>query len=415
MEWGWEKPPFGLKCQASEDHSSVRTIPDGHTTMITSAILQKQREQNFLYAVKNKNIDALQLAMDQQLDLLREIKLGLEESKNPFEILVSKGWIDGLKHVIGPECDFKTANKEKLLFLAIDGEKADLCRFLIDQGADLNSINEEKKSPLTRALLNSSDEICEILLCAGADVNALDPSGYSPIQSAATAGKLTLAGRLLDLGADVNNKGKDGFTALHLACSELNRDMCLLLLQANADTEIKNIHGKTPFAVVTKNLNSSSSMNLLPFQKASIPHVLLAHGADPMECDPQARNAFQALNNMTLRQVTTVARLSDQLVNLMDHLPSVDPRDTLEKLTEFARSHNSPGIVDETTFDMVSFLESRQASVTMERVMGLSSAPAAQVAPVATTPTEEIDLLDRAAIARQAAAVNLIKKTGSHP
>ncbi|XP_041940121.1 ankyrin repeat and SOCS box protein 18-like isoform X3 [Alosa sapidissima] len=59
-----------------------------------------------------------------------------------------------------------------------------VCRFLLDYGADVNKVDNERRSPLHRAARNAQDRLVELLIERGAVINALDYNGCSPLSNA---------------------------------------------------------------------------------------------------------------------------------------------------------------------------------------------------------------------------------------
>ncbi|XP_062385508.1 ankyrin repeat and SOCS box protein 4 isoform X1 [Sardina pilchardus] len=57
-----------------------------------------------------------------------------------------------------------------------------VCRILLDNGANPNSIEEDNKTALHKAAWNSDHTLMEMLLTAGADARAMDINGCAPIQ-----------------------------------------------------------------------------------------------------------------------------------------------------------------------------------------------------------------------------------------
>lgn len=56
-----------------------------------------------------------------------------------------------------------------------------MCRLLIMYGADVNTTDEEQKSPLHKACKNANYSLVQFLLQTKADVNAIDYNGSSPM------------------------------------------------------------------------------------------------------------------------------------------------------------------------------------------------------------------------------------------
>ncbi len=83
------------------------------------------------------------------------------------------------------------------------------------------------------------------LLAVGADVNTRDEDERTPLFSAVLAGNVGLVGLLLESGADVNARDKDGFTPLHFAAQEHLPEVARILIARNADPNAQDVDGNS--------------------------------------------------------------------------------------------------------------------------------------------------------------------------
>ncbi len=92
---------------------------------------------------------------------------------------------------------------------------------LLDNGADVNAVGQDKKTPLHWAAAHGrKDAVDALLKVKGIDVNAKDQGGKTPLHFAAESGYQQVVQALLDKGADVNIKDKNEKTPLNLAKAE---------------------------------------------------------------------------------------------------------------------------------------------------------------------------------------------------
>jgi ankyrin repeat protein len=105
-----------------------------------------------------------------------------------------------------------------LLHLAAFFGHADLARFLIAEGADLQSVsrNPMANTPLHSAVAGRRPALARILLEAGADPDAL-AHGLTPLHLAAHAGHQPMAELLLAFGAQADLADPQGKTPADLA------------------------------------------------------------------------------------------------------------------------------------------------------------------------------------------------------
>lgn len=77
----------------------------------------------------------------------------------------------------------------------------------------------------------------------GIDVNSCDENGKTPLMDFVHQGKEEVVWGLLDIGANVNAQAKNGLTALMIAACTGRKDIVLMLLQAGADVWLTATQG----------------------------------------------------------------------------------------------------------------------------------------------------------------------------
>lgn len=98
--------------------------------------------------------------------------------------------------------------------IAMDNKKRVLN--LIENGYDINSFNDRGITPLMIAIYLRKYEICKLLIENGADVNAIyEHYQFTPLIFACNAKDDQIIELLLQNGANINIKDKNGYDALH--------------------------------------------------------------------------------------------------------------------------------------------------------------------------------------------------------
>lgn len=100
---------------------------------------------------------------------------------------------------------------------------------------NINTKDNDGKSPLLEAVMNESEVVVEFLISKGAILGSFDSDGDSELNRAVYSGSLVNTRMLLDMGADVEKRNRDGMTALHWASCLSYTSIARLLLERGAD------------------------------------------------------------------------------------------------------------------------------------------------------------------------------------
>ena len=149
------------------------------------------------------------------------------------------------------------------LMLACGFNFADMAKFLVEHGADLNLQDKRGRTALMIAA-GRSDEIFDFLLSKGADIKPEDRQGLNAFYHACVgvvSDSVSLAAvkALLDKGADVNHApghgDMEGFTCLMLAARSGHSELAGLLIKSGANVNHKAKNGQTALAVAQEEGN----------------------------------------------------------------------------------------------------------------------------------------------------------------
>ena len=192
-----------------------------------------------------------------------------------------------------------TPSKPLTLQQAIDGNRAEVARSLLKEGADPNVVYRDGKTPLFQAAALGHTRIVELLLEHGANANGDGNEKYFPLRIAVERGHFDVAntildhdldpalvarhkhllhyalmrhggkiiGKLLAKGADPNALSHDSYTPLQRAIREDNSYAVRLLLQNGANPNLPLGTTRRPLA------------QALEKQDPELVRQLVAHGA----------------------------------------------------------------------------------------------------------------------------------------
>jgi ankyrin repeat protein len=134
----------------------------------------------------------------------------------------------------------------------------ELCKMLIDHGADVSFVDESgsllhqvvRASSRESGVIIVEQKLIPFLIKSGADVNAKNNFGATPLLLASSAGRLSIAEQLLANGADITAVNNDGQTALHVAN---HAPMVRFLLAAGLSPAITDNSGITAEVYASRN------------------------------------------------------------------------------------------------------------------------------------------------------------------
>lgn len=107
------------------------------------------------------------------------------------------------------------------------------------------------------AMINENADVIRYLLKIGMDVNGTDPVGDTPLHLAAKSNSSSeVIQALLEGGANPNPRNRSGKTPLHLAAAETaNPEVVTVLLNSGVNGRLKDNNGNTAFSYARDNEN----------------------------------------------------------------------------------------------------------------------------------------------------------------
>jgi len=139
----------------------------------------------------------------------------------------------------------------------------DICKWLVDQKADVNAMDNFDRTPLEEAVVNQRDAVCAFLQNLSGSMDESHVVGM--LCEAAFDGDVLKCAKLSNrVPSAPKAQDYDGRTALHVAVCEKNMTVAQLLLMKKADAQgAKDRWGQTP-------LDNANALNLtewIPFLK----------------------------------------------------------------------------------------------------------------------------------------------------
>ena len=197
--------------------------------------------------------------------------------------------------ILEPSTPKKAANKFDLELLQIvqGDHEIDKVQALLQQGAEVNIMDDEGKTPLHHIASLGFLPTAELLVSIGALIDAKDNNNWTSLHVAAWRGNTEVATLLLDNGAAVNAITDRRETPLHKAAQVGNADITALLIGKGASVSSKDDMGATPLHMAA-NSCQTEVVGLLITAGADV-NLLDAYNGSPLRRAIQAGGNYSGL------------------------------------------------------------------------------------------------------------------------
>ena len=258
----------------------------------------------------------------------------------------------------GADLNAPMNGKYTALMMACRSQHVRLVKFLLQQGANVQVKDKDGKTALHFACeltFTWKPASCDLLNCLtenGADINALRKDNRTPLMVASSCGGVDQITFLIKRGANVHLQDKNGDTALHHAARNMNNSLEIVCaLTAAGASQMCNNQGLTPLLVASSTGNNAAVEELLKNQEVTKEQridALELLGATMVSrwdfSDPYdiLRQAFSYLmRGMEERFADALHPLLKQPMKHIDAYQNRQESQSLEELVEIGKSKNA--------------------------------------------------------------------------
>ncbi|KAJ4287731.1 hypothetical protein N0V90_012435 [Kalmusia sp. IMI 367209] len=197
------------------------------------------------------------------------------------------------ERLIKAQADVNTVDQEDktpLHYAVMEGSD-EMVHVLIEAQANVNAVDKDKKTPLHYAVMKGSDEMVHMLIEAQANVNAVDKDKKTPLHYAARSYDTQKVERLIKAHVDVNAADQEDKTPLHYAAMEGSDKMVHVLVEAQANVNAVDKDKKTPLhyaamegsdEMVHMLIEAQANVNAVDKDKKTPLHYAVMEGSDEM-------------------------------------------------------------------------------------------------------------------------------------
>ncbi len=131
-------------------------------------------------------------------------------------------------------------------------DKPEIVKILLDNGADVNSVNDFGWTPLMEATSRNNLDVIKMLVDNGANINAADNQFYTCLMKAVSQGNLPIVKFFLEKQVEVNALNTYQESALLLSVASGNAYITKALLDKDAEVNVADSKANTPLMFAAK-------------------------------------------------------------------------------------------------------------------------------------------------------------------
>ncbi|HPE61656.1 MAG TPA: ankyrin repeat domain-containing protein [Thiolinea sp.] len=150
------------------------------------------------------------------------------------------------KYPVRNRVKYDNSLDRRLMYTLQNARRINDIRWLLDEGANPNYVDETGASPVYVAVRSGWVQLAEMLREAGGDFIRPTADGTTTLHIAVAAGQMKMAQYLVDLGCSVNAKTNKGWLPLHHAARFGHVELARYMLQLGNDPNARNSDGLTP-------------------------------------------------------------------------------------------------------------------------------------------------------------------------
>ncbi|KAL3459648.1 ankyrin repeat-containing domain protein [Aspergillus heterothallicus] len=182
------------------------------------------------------------------LETLKKMDLHQVPVRGPLSWAAKNGHTRVVRFLLENGADIESVDSwgNRPLFCAIRSQSHQTVRMLLEHGADITSVNGKNESPLLYAARTAFPHIVQLLIQSGADINATHPlSGDTPLDVCIYYRDSASAEILLHEGATVRARHDLVYNPFHAVISADDQELAELLLAHGADIDTRNAFDET--------------------------------------------------------------------------------------------------------------------------------------------------------------------------
>ena len=227
------------------DIEKVKNLIESDTSLLESK--QEHNMTPLMFAASEGNYELTKLLINKGANIHYTRPLGFSTIFMPSMF----GHFEIVKLLVehGVDINIKDRWGRTALYVAINFGTKEIAEYLVDQGAEI----PVKDDLLHHALAKGMTEIVEFMLKNGANTNSINENDGTLLHSAAKGNQANIVKEMIDKGMNINMKNRYGLAPIHFASMYGNREYIEMLIKHNADINLKTNTGKNAYMLAYEN------------------------------------------------------------------------------------------------------------------------------------------------------------------
>lgn len=202
---------------------------------------------------------------------------------------------------------------------AIEKDKIEVVRTLLDNGVNPEACDDYGRSFLYIAVLHGRQDIAELLIAHGAKAEDTIKNPMKIMHLAADIGAVEMGKILLKSNPELMHlRDRRGNTPLHVAAAEGNTDFVLFLIAQGADPNAKNLENRTPLYAAQKKEHHEVVKILEHYQPPSPRPEKLPNLPPPAAVKPENTAQWRKLEGESIARVRTEHAIGYKLTEVFN-------------------------------------------------------------------------------------------------
>ena len=152
---------------------------------------------------------------------------------------------DKIKEYADDCVNYRSENGVTMLMMAVSKGNMSLARFLLEGGANVNSVNGLKQNALHYAVIHKQPQMIDLLRQNGAEIKP-NAYGITSLMMAIQLGDFEMVDLINPKFEDINVPADDGWTAIYFAIRKEDPKILDLLIARGACVNFKDQYVQTP-------------------------------------------------------------------------------------------------------------------------------------------------------------------------